>query len=519
MVVTPTQVVWPIDAAGHARRIVPECRIGVMPRAAIVRFSTILALALAAAGLRLPALATRPMHADEAILADKLGTLLETGRYPYDPADYHGPVLGYLGSIAARLAGRHTYAALTEVVVRAAPAVLGILLALSPLLLAPAIGWTAAVTAAALASVSPALVYYSRDYIPETVLALSTALLLIAVSRRSTGWWALAGVAAGLMIATKETAVLALAATAAAYVAAFRPRRSAWGAIAAFSIALTIAVSLLVAPPWKWGVFGAAAASYAQKGIASGHSHSWYAYIQWIAGFGYSFTDIPILLLGAAGVAAAWRTKFPAPRFLAFFAAFLLLLYSAIPYKTPWCAVTIVYALAVAAGIAVARWRPVWNATWTIAAILLLTAMGVEAWLAALPWSSDPRNPWAYAQTGSGVYSIRDRIEECARAAPEGNNLAIDVYTRENLWPLPWYFRAYPNVRWWRDVSPQGRPASVVLLSPAMEEQVARKLYEGPPPGQRELYMNVFPGSVELRPGIEVRGYIAKSLWDRRPPG
>ena len=489
-----------------------------MPRPAIVRFSTICALVLAAAGLRLPGLATRPMHADEAILADKLGTLLETGRYPYDPADYHGPVLGYLGSIAARLAGRHTYAALDEVVVRAAPAVLGILLALSPLLLAPAIGWTAAVTAAALASVSPVLVYYSRDYIPETALALWTALLLIAVTRRSTGWLAVAGVAAGLMIATKETAVLALAAAAAAYAAAFRPRRPEWRAIAAFFIGLALTVSLLLAAPWKWGVFGAAAASYARKGIASGHSHPWYAYIQWIAGPGYSLTDVPILLLGGAGVAAAWRSKFPAPRFLTWFAVSLLLLYSVIPYKTPWCAVTIVYAMAAAAGIAVARWRPVWNAFWTAAAILVVLPMGVEAWLAGLPWSSDPRNPWAYAQTGSGVYAIRDRIGECARAAPEGNNLAIDVYTRENLWPLPWYFRPYPNVRWWRDVPPRGRVAPVLLLSPAMEEQVARKLYEGPPPGERELYLNLFPSVVELRPGIEVRGYVAKSVWDRRPP-
>ena len=50
-----------------------------------------LLLLVVAAGLRLPRLADRPMHADEAILADKFGTLLETGRWRYDPGDYHGP--------------------------------------------------------------------------------------------------------------------------------------------------------------------------------------------------------------------------------------------------------------------------------------------------------------------------------------------------------------------------------------------------------------------------------------------
>src|ERR1035441_10359493 len=45
-----------------------------------------------------------------------------------------------------------------------------------------------------------------------------------------------------------------------------------------------------------------------------------------------------------------------------------------------------------------------------------------------------------------------------------------------------------------------------------MEPDLARKLYEGPPPGQRELYMNLFRTYVELRPQEEVRGYVAKWL-------
>ena len=49
-----------------------------------------------------------------------------------------------------------------------------------------------------------------------------------------------------------------------------------------------------------------------------------------------------------------------------------------------------------------------------------------------------------------------------------------------------------------------------------MEPDLVRKLYEGPPPGERELYMNMFPSYVELRPQVEIRGYVAKSLWDRR---
>ena len=84
----------------------------------------------------------------------------------------------------------------------------------------------------------------------------------------------------------------------------------------------------------------------------------------------------------------------------------------------------------------------------------------------------------------------------------------------ENLWPLPWYLRRFSAVQW-ETVPAEGTPnAPVILATPDMEAAVARKLYERPPPGQRQLYVNIFSAPVELRPLVEVRGYAAKSLWD-----
>jgi hypothetical protein len=81
-----------------------------------------------AAAFRFPDLAQRPMHADEAIHADEVGTLLEHGRYTYSTADYHGPTLDYLAFAAARLQGMRRLADLNEVTLRAIPAVFGVLL-------------------------------------------------------------------------------------------------------------------------------------------------------------------------------------------------------------------------------------------------------------------------------------------------------------------------------------------------------------------------------------------------------
>jgi predicted membrane-bound mannosyltransferase len=110
------------------------------------------------------------------------------------------------------------------------------------------------------------------------------------------------------------------------------------------------------------------------------------------------------------------------------------------------------------------------------------------------------------------VFEIRDRIEKVARSQPSGYATAIDIFTGENWWPLPWYLRRFSQVRWWSAVPRSGRAGPVVLCSPVQEEAVARLLYEGPPPGERELFVNLFPRAVWLRPGVEVRGYVAASL-------
>jgi len=83
---------------------------------------------LLAAALRFPGLASRPMHADEAVHADKFGTLLEGGGYAYDPSEYHGPTLYYLTLPSAWLQGARRYVDIDEVTLRAVPALLGVAL-------------------------------------------------------------------------------------------------------------------------------------------------------------------------------------------------------------------------------------------------------------------------------------------------------------------------------------------------------------------------------------------------------
>ena len=478
------------------------------------------ALALMAASLRLPKLADRPMHADEAILADKLGTLLDTGRYEYDPRDYHGPVLAYCALAPAHLTGRTSYPRLTESTLRIVPAIAGILLALSPLLFSSAIGFPAVWIAGGLLAVSSAAAYYSRDYIPETLLALWTAAFLWSLwkagEKATAAWWALAGCLAGVMCATKETAVMALAGSAAAAILAWRPKTTRWRFAAAFASAFCLALSFLLAPPWRWGLIGSAAESYLHRGVTSGwHGYPWHYYLGLLTGVAGGPGELLIFALGLAGAAIAFGSGNQVLRFFAWYGPLIAVLYSAIPYKTPWCILSILYPFAILGGVAVGccwrRRRLLMSALLTV--VMIHSAW--QAWLACTRDASDPHNQWVYAQTSTGVFKIRDKVADLARAAEQGRQVAVDVYSSQNLWPLPWYFRDYPNVHWWRSVPAQGRAAPIVLITPDEEPGLVRLLYQAPPPGERELYVPMFEDYVELRPSIEVRGYVSKQLRDR----
>ncbi|MED5453355.1 MAG: hypothetical protein VX961_02380, partial [Verrucomicrobiota bacterium] len=98
----------------------------------------------------------------------------------------------------------------------------------------------------------------------------------------------------------------------------------------------------------------------------------------------------------------------------------------------------------------------------------------------------------------------------------------IQVYCPENdYWPLPWYLRDN-QVEYGSSVSEETQPAPIIIIQPSMEDDLMRKLYELPPPGQRELYMHLFynidDGTVdvmELRPSVELVGFVSRSLFEK----
>ena len=168
-----------------------------------------------AVALRLPGLAQRPMHTDEAVHAIKFRQLLENGTYQYDPYEYHGPTLNYFTLLPAWLSGAHKIICISEVILRIVPVVFGMMLIILLILISRAIGYPAVISAALFTAISPAMVYYSRYYIQEMLLICFTLGAIVSGYRywqsKNLAWIISSGIFLGLMHATKETCIIAWA--------------------------------------------------------------------------------------------------------------------------------------------------------------------------------------------------------------------------------------------------------------------------------------------------------------------
>src|ERR1017187_4968225 len=509
-------------------------------------------LMLVASALRFPLLAQRPMHCDEAVNADKFGLLLEHGRYEYSTVDFHGPTLYYLTLLPSRIQGVMRYVDLNEITLRSVPAILGVLLVGLHFFLVPYFGLYAAAMSGLLTAVSPAMVYYSRYYIHEMLLVFLSFCTLLAViryyERRHAVWACSAGVCVGLMYATKETMIIPLGCMWAAAVALLASERKRGRApivghkpVSGRHLAIALGAAILVAVllmstffTHPRGVIDSVLAyrTYIERGsgINTFHVHPWPYYLNLLLFYhvkgGPVWSEALIAVLALLGLWATFcKAGVPGAnplvmRFVGIYALFMIGAYSLIPYKAPWNLLGFLHGMILLGGLG-AAWliHTARKRSFKVALTAVMCAgvahLGWQAWESSIPFSSDPRNPWVYAHTRKDVYLIVRDLELLASSYPGGrSSLPVSIISRENLWPLPWYLRQFSSVQWWNGVSDTAPITPVVLITPDMEPALIRKLYDLPPPGQREMYVSMFDRYIELRPQVELRGYVVRSLWE-----
>ncbi|MGD8453507.1 MAG: TIGR03663 family protein [Phycisphaerae bacterium] len=458
-------------------------------------------VAVGALALRLPQLDRRYVHTDEAVHAYKFNELLTTGRYVYDPHEYHGPTIYYFALPAAWLSGAHDWRDTSMAMFRLVPVLFGVGLVLLLLLVGDGLGRGAAVLAGVLTAVSPAMAFYSRYYIQETLLVFFTMLVLAAgwryVRSGRAGWLLLAGAGLGFMQATKETCVIAWGALAAALVVTVFcrprgtmavPRRPSLALlIATLLAAVAVSATLLSGfftnprgPLDAWRTF----ATYFSRAGGSQHIHPWNYYLSLLAYTRYApapaWSEGLILLLALIGAVAAWcrRATSRLPLFIAVYTVLLTAAYAVIPYKTPWCLLGFLHGMILLAGFGAATLIRLAGAGFARLAVVLvlltvgIAHLGVQTVRADGRFTNDPRNPYVYAHPVSDVLKLTGYIDRLARTQPADQPLVIHVIV-PNCWPLPWYLRHHEHVGYWEDVpAGVGTGAGVVIASSRFADQL-----------------------------------------------
>jgi predicted membrane-bound mannosyltransferase len=197
-----------------------------------------------------------------------------------------------------------------------------------------------------------------------------------------------------------------------------------------------------------------------------------------------------------------------------------VLVYSAIPYKTPWNMMGFYHGLIIIAAYGIYQ---VFNTNMKLSNRIIpvvFTLAGslhliIQAFLLNFKTPTDPYHPYVYAQTGNDIFEIVSRIDSVSSANPLGKEMPVDViFPGHDYWPLPWYLRTYKNVGYREHVDLNQPAAPLILSSPDVEKEIIHYLYEAPPPGEKYLYVPLFDTYMELRPMVEIKGYLRKDAWD-----
>lgn len=456
------------------------------------------AILLLAALLRLWGLDMKPPHFDEGINGWFADQMRLHGFYRYDPQNYHGPLYFYVLAFLT-LGGRNLWALRLPAVIASIAAVW------AALSFDRFFGKTTARLGALALAVSPAAVFYGRYAIHESWVVL--ALLLLALGLL--GLWkegarrdlALAFSGATLLLLLKETAVIHLVCFGLASLCLIlwqrilpseppQPfARRQWNSrqAAIFSLVSVFVLVFFYSGTFlNWeGVsdFFRAYGKWLHTGVgAGGHEKTEYQF----GSFGlFNWYWVALMVRyewpSLLGLLFAVRLAWPAPamiRYLAIYALGVLAAYSIVPYKTPWCIISILwpFALLFGAGVAEVRKTPFLRAVAPWVAATALAGSLVFCFRLNFRHCTDPEEPYVYVQTQPGIGVITAPVLGLARQDPCHCGLS-GVIMLESYYPLPWILGDFTKIGYYgKENEPEKIDADFVTALASRDKEIEKKL-------------------------------------------
>ena len=453
--------------------------------------------------LRIILLEHRPPHFDEGTTGFLVDQITKEGFYTYNPSFFHGPLNFYLLFIMKTLFGKSLW------VFRLPNVILGTLAVFLVTRFDRFLSKPTAYFAALAMAVSPAMVYFSRYPFQDTGLLLFSLLFLwglVGLWKEGTvGFlWVLGWGFAGMMM-MKETYLIELAgfAIAAACLKWSDPipcTIQKWNRRDLFVMMSSVLAALIFFYSNGLSSFSAlnnirfAAFDWGKIAVqGQGHIKPFYYWISLILRY-----EWPALIGMVAGL-FYFLKKDPFLKFIAFYGWAVLILFSLIPYKTPWCLVEIIWPFFFLFGGCIYSLSHVANriVVYTFAWVTLAVSF-VEAAKLNYFHDSDPEHSYVYVQTLPSIYKLMNPIRDLVSNDPSKYHIKGAVIYH-NPWPLPWLLSDFTQVSY-EDSFENNLPidADFLVVDPSDVPKV-----------EKELKNNYYTIIFDLRPGEEnIKAYF-----------
>lgn len=444
-----------------------------------------------AALLRFAALDAKPAHFDEGVNGWFLEKMENSVAYDYDPNNYHGPLHFYASFPFVSTLG-HTESALRLPAALFSMGTVALLLGFSG-----SVGRLSALLSAIFFTVSPAATFYSRYGIHESSLTFFVCLLALSSIRlylTGAPKW-LVGVVLALTGAalTKETFFINMVTLPMAMLTVWflykssgflrgsgslappSPRRWSWLFLGSLVMGAFVTIELSYSS-WGtsdtlgWGELIRAYSVWSETGN-KGAGHVKVAYD--ILGGAFNYYWVALIaryewpfLLALLSALIYWKTVSATAHIAAVWAVGTIVAYSLIPYKTPWCILSMMPAMSLTVG----AFLSVPFLSLKSSLISVCSALALVA--SPLPYSiylnfrafDDPKEPYVYVQTSREAWKFIKEIKSAASLDPRFFDLpglvAIGSY-----YPIPWWLADFSNIEYTSDtakiVSPNTRWALV----------------------------------------------------------
>lgn len=455
--------------------------------------------------LRLWMLGEKPAHFDEGVNGWFLDRMLEKFAYNYDPENYHGPLHFYLALPFVAALGS------TEFALRLLPVLFSVATVWLLTRFYSLVGTAPSLVASALFAVSPGAMFYGRYGIHEAELAFFVTLFgLSFMMLWSTGhrkWLALLCLSVAGAIATKETffmnMVPLLIATFCVWALARLVSLPRWGLPPRICGAWTwlflsscVAISL-VSLEVLYGGFGDYRGwglskflqSYSEwsKTAEAGAGHIKASFDLWGTPLSYYWIHLlwryewPILI-GVLLLLPFWGTVGGWGRISAVWAFGAVLAYSLVPYKTPWCVLSMLPPLCLAAG------SGLWAASSHLAsphAARLALALGLVSTMLPRSLILNYRDydldsePYVYVQTHRESSALMDELRSAESRDPRVVDLPAAI-SLGSYYPLPWWLDRYTRLEYSKEETVPGTEGKAWVLLPwSKKDEFLRKNSSG----------------------------------------